>query len=87
MQKNVTHYCLLWKIKKIIISLIKWSYVIGDVRPYHTALRAIHLVLLGKLKSEAFLWCLKRFYAPRREAKGIYSNNDANFVILQLNFN
>ena len=55
MQKNVTHYCLLWKIKKIIISLIKWSYVIGDVRPYHTALRAIHLVLLGKLKSEAFL--------------------------------
>ena len=24
---------------KIIISLIKWSYVIVDVRPYYTALR------------------------------------------------
>ena len=27
------------KFVKIIILLIKWSYVIGDIRSYHTALR------------------------------------------------
>ena len=40
------------KLVEIIISSIKWSYVIGDVRYYHAALMImiyLHILWIGRL--------------------------------------
>ena len=39
MQKNVTHSVFSGKIVKIIVLIIKRSYIIGDIKANHTALR------------------------------------------------
>ena len=35
-----------WKFILITILLMKWSYVVGDVKPYHTALSKLNFIFL-----------------------------------------
>ena len=42
--------------------------------------KAVHLELVSDLTTEAFIACLKRFFARRGISKNIYSDNATNFV-------
>ena len=42
--------------------------------------KAVHLELVSDLTTEAFLSCLKRFFALRGKSTNIYSDNATNFL-------
>ena len=44
------------------------------------ATKAVHLELVSDLTTEAFIGCLKRFFARRGKSKNIYSDNATNFL-------
>lgn len=44
------------------------------------SIKAVHFELVGQLTTEAFLGCLRRFFARRGKSKSIYSDNGTNFV-------
>ncbi|XP_043484671.1 uncharacterized protein LOC122512723 [Leptopilina heterotoma] len=44
------------------------------------ATKAFHIKLVENLTTEAFLGCLRRFFARRGKAKALYSDNGTNFV-------
>lgn len=42
--------------------------------------RAVHFELVGELMTDAFLRCLRRFFARRGKVKNMYSDNGTNFI-------
>lgn len=44
------------------------------------ASKAIHIELVQNLTTEAFIGCLRRFFARRGKARALYSDNGTNFV-------